>query len=388
MIILQSRYLQQVIDERDACSRAALHGDGNRLVEGNNWRRIGHIETLVKSHNPAPVGSVETAGAGVLGGNGGFEDIAADFARREGALQMAAGLGNVLPVPAVAILILQQHDVTGWGQPGSPPGFMQQHQRQQAQGLGIRQKLHHEPAQAQRFGAQVWPVNGRELVGGAGLAAVALVIDQIDHLQDGLQARRKFTGFRNAVGNASLANLVFATHQTLRQRRRGDQKTPGDGGGTQSAHFAQRQGDLDIRRQRRVTAGKNQAQTIVINAAVVIIKRVFRGEILEIFQLHLPAVSPDLVDSLEAACGHQPGTGISWHTFEGPLLQGRIESFLQHVFGKIHITQQADQGGEHPSGFLLIDRFDLSGKQGGHERFQQRGSAILAQAGNRCRSQL
>ena len=67
-----------------------------------------------------------------------------------------AGLGQVgqapadqQPVPAPAVLVLQQHRRAVGGVPGGEPGGLQLHQGHQAPGLGLlRLQRDHPPAQA------------------------------------------------------------------------------------------------------------------------------------------------------------------------------------------------------------------------------------------------
>src|SRR5690606_221893 len=65
-----------------------------------------------------------------------------------------------------------------------------------------------------------------------------------------------------------------------------------------------------------------------------------------------------LVNRLEAPGGDQPGAGIGWHTFTWPLLQCRSKCLVHGFLCQFEITQQANQGGQHPTGFVAVEVVD------------------------------
>ena len=64
-------------------------------------------------------------------------------------------LCDLVPIPAGAILFVQEDQVAVGRATGFAPGFMQQHQGQEAQCLRLRQQLHQQSSQADCFRGQV-----------------------------------------------------------------------------------------------------------------------------------------------------------------------------------------------------------------------------------------
>ena len=58
-------------------------------------------------------------------------------------------------IPERAILVFEQNHLAGRRRPGGAPRFVQQHQRQQAHRLGLRQQLHQQPSEPNRLARQV-----------------------------------------------------------------------------------------------------------------------------------------------------------------------------------------------------------------------------------------
>lgn len=131
--------------------------------------------------------------------------------------------------------------------------------------------------------------------------------------------------------------------------------------GREAADFAQRQGDLPIGRQCRVTTGEDEPQPVVLDALV--LARMGSGDGFQLFgdvlERSFEAGAPaDPVDRLEAARGHEPCARILRDALGRPLLHRGDEGVVQRFLGDIEITEQANQGGEHPPGFGAIDRLD------------------------------
>ena len=134
------------------------------------------------------------------------------------------------------------------------------HQRDEPVHLRLRG---HQPgehaAQAQRLLAQrgPHPVVARR-------RRVALVEDQVDHLQHRRQARR--AARRRAAprtGTCASRQRALGAHDALRDGRLGDEERARDLGGGQAAEQAQRQRDLRLRRQHRVAGDEDQPQQVV-----------------------------------------------------------------------------------------------------------------------------
>ncbi len=118
-----------------------------------------------------------------------------------------------------------------------------------------------------------------------------------------------------------VANFAFGANDALREGWRGNQERPRDLLGFQAANFSQRQGDARVRRERRVAAGKNQSQPVVLQVVVKI--RSGRRAVFQLFRHPRErrieagrAAQP--IDGFEASRGNEPGTRILRNAFRGP----------------------------------------------------------------------
>ena len=95
--------------------------------------------------------------------------------------------------------------------------------------------------------------------------------------------------------------------------------------GGETAHFAQRQRNLRVRCERRVAAGENEAQPIVLDALCVPGRGGLVGDRFDLLGDILDRVEPcapaDAVDRLEAPGRYEPRPRILRHAFARPLLE-------------------------------------------------------------------
>ena len=134
---------------------------------------------------------------------------------------------------------------------------------------------------------------------------------------------------RHLIRNPGIANLGLGAHQPLRHGFFRHQKRLGDFGGRQPADRAQRQRDLRFLRQRRMAAGENQTQDVVVATrrlrACVFGKPLADSMIGHQFSFDLLAlgekahVTPQTIDRLVAPDIDQPGAGIGRDAFARPL---------------------------------------------------------------------
>ena len=161
------------------------------------------------------------------------------------------------------------------------------------------------------------------------------------------------------------ASRIFALARTMRCASvggRGEERAR-DLLGREAADLAQRQRDLRVRRQRRVAAGEDQPQPVVLDALVVPLGAA-------------PAARPRAarrrpsseasnrarrrmrVDRLEAAGRNQPGARVGRHALARPLLDRRGERVVQRLLGEVEVAEQADQRGEDAARLGAVDRLD------------------------------
>ena len=128
--------------------------------------------------------------------------------------------------------------------------------------------------------------------------------------------------------------------------------------GREAADLAQRQRHLRIRRQRRMAAGENQPQPVVLDVLAVELCGIIGegvdllGDIVERVEPGAPA---DAVDGLEAAGRNQPRPRIGGHAIARPLLERGAESVVQRLFGEVEVAEQADQRGEDAARLGAVD---------------------------------
>jgi hypothetical protein len=75
---------------------------------------------------------------------------------------------------------------------------------------------------------------------------------------------------RRAVGDSSSLDLPLGTHEALGHRRLDDEERACDLLGRQAAKEPQRQRNLRILGQRRVTAGEDQPKPVVVHGSVLL----------------------------------------------------------------------------------------------------------------------
>ncbi len=162
------------------------------------------------------------------------------------------------------LLVGQRHQRAVGGGARRTPGLDEQHEREQAQHLRlVGHELDQEPAEADRFGAEVLadqPV--------ARTRRVALGEDEVDDGQHGAQPVGQLGLVRHPVGDPRVADLALGPDNPLRHRRLGHQEGAGDLARGEPAEQPQRERHLRARRERRMAAGEDQPEPIVVHGAL------------------------------------------------------------------------------------------------------------------------
>ena len=129
-------------------------------------------------------------------------------------------------------------------------------------GLGGSQ-LGQDAAEAQRLLAELGP---HPVVAGGG--RIALVEDQVDHLQHRGEAFGKFGAAGHLEGDALVGQGALGAHDALGDRRLGHQEGARDLVGRQAADQAEREGHARLGGQHRMAGGEDQAQQVVADVVV------------------------------------------------------------------------------------------------------------------------
>ena len=136
-------------------------------------------------------------------------------------------------------------------------------------GLGlIGEQRDHGPCQPDRLGTQLAADQGI-----AGRRRVALVVDEVQDLEDAVEALGEQVEWRHAIRDAGVADLALGPDEPLGERRLGDEEGSRDLRCRQAAERPERQGDPTVHRQRRMAAGEDQAQSVVGDGHVVVRRR-------------------------------------------------------------------------------------------------------------------
>ena len=180
----------------------------------------------------------------------------------------------------------------------------------------------------------------RPVVTGGG--RIALVEDQVDDPEDGLEPGRELVGgwqlnrTRGRSGSSSPGRSAAPSWSPGQER-------PGDLPGLQPAEGAQRQGDLGVEAEDGMAGGEDQPEQIVGDGGVELLVDVghrvlpgFGGGLLvsEELELAVQVLLPAVAVGGEVLGGrHQPGRRMVRNAVPRPLLQGDLEGVLGEILG-------------------------------------------------------
>ena len=150
-------------------------------------------------------------------------------------------------VPAAPVLLGHRDQRAVRPGPGRPAGVGEQHQGQQPGHLAVvGQQPVDQAGQPDRLGRQLGAVQAR-----ARRAGVALVEDQVEHVQDRAEPFGALRARGHAERDAAVLDALLGPADAPGHGRLRHQERPGDLGGGQAADRPQGQRDLRRRRQRR-----------------------------------------------------------------------------------------------------------------------------------------
>ena len=217
------------------------------------------------------------------------------------------------------------------------------------------------PSQADRLGAQLAP---DERIAGRG--RVALVEDQVDHVQDPIETLGQQLGRRDAIRDAGGADLALGADESLRERRLGEQEGTGDLGRGQAAQRPEGQGHPGVHRECRVTAREDESQSIIRDVHGVLRRlridgsqrrdRGLASERLDL--LGQPAAPAQPIDRTIARRRRDPGSGVVRHPSRRPGFEGGDERVLDCLLGKVEVAEDPDQRGDGPALLLAEQPID------------------------------
>ncbi len=284
-------------------------------------------------------------------GDGRLDLVRPGAAPADGPLHDPGSFVDLLPVPPAPVLILEEHQLASSRDPGVPPGVLEQHQREQAEGLGlVGHQQSQDPAEPDGLGAQL-PADQ----GVAGGGRVALVEHQVQDGQHGLEPLGEHVARRDPVRDVRVPDLPLGPDQPLGHGRLGDQEGPGDLGGGQPSQGAERQGDPGVDGQRGVAAREDQPQPVVLDGAFV--HRVPQGlkgrqPTEDLRLLGQPSLPAESIDGPVPSGGGDPGPRAVGDPIAGPPFQRHHEGLLDGLLGQVEVAEHPDERRHRPSGLL------------------------------------
>src|SRR4029077_18710053 len=235
--------------------------------------------------------------------------------------------------------------------PGGAAGLGEEHQRQQPRDLTVvRHEGTDQASEPDRLGGQI-------VTYGIGVGAgrqVALVEDEEKDGEYTGDPGREILRGRHPIRDASRLDLGLRAGDPLPHGGLLHQEGTRDLGHGQTGDHAQRQRRAGLHRKRRVTAGEDQPEPLVVDGAgrpgrVVVVQQLS----LLLFVVAL-VLAPDPVDGLAVGGGGEPGAGAGGHAVGRPPLDGGRERLGRRLFGDVEITEAPGQGGDHPGPLLAV----------------------------------
>jgi hypothetical protein len=265
-------------------------------------------------------------------------------------------------IPTCPVLVLEQHEVTIRCRARVASRVVEQHQGEQAEGLGlVRHELDEHASQPDRLAGQLAP--HERLPRGR---AVALVEDEVQDAEHGVEPLRQDARRRDPVRDAGVTDLPLGPDEPLGERRLWHEEGACDGRRLEPAERAQRQGDPGLRRECRMAAGEDEPQSVI--DAVRCGHLILLGPARRRVDLRLPAelrglvgeppVAADPVDRPIASRGRDPRPRVPRHALCRPHFERPGEGVLNGLLGEIEVTQHPDEGRDRPPRFLAEQAVD------------------------------
>ena len=364
VIAVELAALVELIHELETALERTRHRDRHRAVERDHRRGMHARQDPVERGDLNPVGVGGRARLGVHRRDRRLEHVRAGrpAALAQGGLDQGRAFLDLRAVPARAVLLGEQHDVARSVQPGLAPRVVEQHEGEEALGLGMRRQQldQHAPEPDGLLGELVPNQTLTEARG------IALVEDEIHHHQHRVEPLGQGLGGRHLVGDARVADLGLGAHEPLRHGRRRHQEGARDFLGRKPTERAQREGHLRLRRERGMAAREDQAEPVLGHGRLLVTSQQRSRQLdvpRDLFLLLLePGTPAQPVDRLVPSGGDQPAHRIRRGTGRRPLPQPRRECLLERLLGHVDVAEQAYQRGQDPTVLRAKDLLDAHGR--------------------------
>ena len=176
--------VEEGLDELQACLGRAREGQRGGAVDADDGRGCAAVQLGVERGDLRPVGRRGVGGGGVQRGDGGLQLVGPGRSWRQGLVERMGALGDPATVPERAVLAIQRDVLAAFVDARVAAGVLQQHQREQAERLGVAgQQVDQQAPEADRLAAEL-AADEAVAVG----CRVALVEHQVDDGQDAVAA--------------------------------------------------------------------------------------------------------------------------------------------------------------------------------------------------------
>ena len=255
-------------------------------------------------------------------------------------------------VPQGTVLLLEQEQASVRGGARGPAGIGEEDQRQQTGHVGVSGKEGAQhPGEVERPLDEVGPdevlprrrpVTGRE--------------EQQQHRQHGVDAGRHLVRRRHTERDAGGGDLLLRPRDPGRHRRLGDEEGTGDLCRRQAAEEAQRQGDLGIRRERRVAACEDEPEPVIGGVAET--RRAKPRSLLLLHEERQRAferrLTPAEVEGSPLGHRREPGGWLGGHAGRPPGPQRLCVRILDALLSDIDVAGDAYRRGEHEAPLATV----------------------------------
>ena len=357
VVAVERAVARERVDQVQPLRRAVRHRHRDRLVQRHHRAGLDAAELGVEQRDLAPVGRAGPRRLRVDRGDRRLERVRARRPpQRERAVDERQRLADHRAVPALAILLLEQHEVAVRADPRLAPRVVEEHQREQPGRLRlVGQQQVDDPGEPDRLRREVLAHD--RVARGRG---VALVEDQVEHREHGGEPVRERVGRRLGERDARHADLVLRAHQPLRHGRLGEQQRAGDLGHGQAADQPQRQRDLGLERQRRVAAGEDEAEPLVGDHRLVLAGQVAH-RVLELAREQRLLVAqrrlaPQPVDRAALGRGEDPRGRGGRHAVARPAVQRDGVRVLHGLLGAVDVPAERAREDRHRAAELGPER--------------------------------
>src|SRR3984893_12118157 len=279
--------------------------------------------------------------------------------------------GDEAAIPEAAVLVGQKHKVAVRVGSSGPTRLDEQHQREQPLDLRfVGHQLGQQPSEADGLAAEV--LSDQSV---ARARRVALVEDQVNDGQHGATAAREVGLAGDPVRDPRVANFSLGADEALGHGRFRYQEGARDLSRGQPAEQPERERNLNVRRERGVAAGEDQAELIVAHSAL--LRRLAAGVQPRGRAVPSPAgpLAPEALARAVASGGNDPSRRAGRQSGRRPPLHRCRERVLDGLLGNVDVAEDPNKDGDGSTVLLAEYMFNLGGCEARRAWYQSSASS-------------